>query len=188
MVKESQMASKAVNVAALLAVIASLFATVSLITSSKAGGTASDQKTAALGFMILRLESETSASNYRTQAQMDVTLTDIAFARADATDNIELKTYLDNLGYTYIAMSNYYLIVAENAENTAQTYYDAYTEAIDSASTNGKVADYRSTGALIFNVGAMICGTAGLLRRKELLYVFIPIFAIGAGYLIMSLF
>jgi hypothetical protein len=42
MVKESQVASKAVNVAALLAVIASLFATVSLITSSKAGGTASD--------------------------------------------------------------------------------------------------------------------------------------------------
>jgi hypothetical protein len=138
--------------------------------------------------MILRLESSTEASTARVQAQTYLTQAEMYFARVEATDNENLKAYLDNLGYLSVSMSNYYLIVAENSENKAQTYYGAYAEVIDSASSYGKMADYRSTGALIFNVGAMICGTAGLLKQKELLYVFIPIFAIGAGYLIMSLF
>jgi hypothetical protein len=74
------------------------------------------------------------------------------------------------------------------AENKAQTYYDSYENSLTRAADLGKSAGNGFTGALVFNAGAMICGTADLLKRKELLYIFIPIFAIGAGYLIMSLF
>jgi len=138
--------------------------------------------------MMLRLESATEASTARVEQQTYLTQAAMYWAYAEkATDN-ENRAILENVGNLNYSMSVFKGQVAENAENRAQTYYGAYEEAIDSASSYGKVADYRSTGALIFNVGAMICGTAGLLKRKELLYIFIPIFAIGAGYLIMSLF
>jgi hypothetical protein len=176
-----------VSIAAILVTIAVMFAAVCWITSGKAGGTASDRKTAALGFMMLRLEAATEASSYRTQAQMNYTLADICFARAEATDNENLKSYLDNLGYGYITMTNFYLVQAENAENRAQTYLNGYNEALAAASAISKVADYRSTGALIFNVSAAIASCAVLVKRRELLYVYLPIFAIGAYHLIMSL-
>jgi len=190
MAKKPQMTygEKVISVAAILVTIASLFAAVCWITSGKAGGEASDRKTAALGFMMLRLESSTAASTARVQAQTYLTQAGMYFAYADKENNASVKIYLENLGYTSLALENFYIGVAENAENRAQTYYSTYAEAIDSASTYGKIADYRSTGALIFNISAIVASCGVLLKRKEILYVFIPVFAIGMGYLIMSLF
>ncbi len=44
----------------------------------------------------------------------------------------------------------------------------------------------RPTEALIFNVSATLASLGVLLKRKEILYVYIPIFAIGLFYLIIS--
>jgi hypothetical protein len=177
---------KFVSIAAILVVVATLLATVCLITSSKAGGEAGDRKTAALGFMMLRLESSTETSNYLTRAQMCTTLADIALARSEATDNTELKMYLENAWYNNMVMANFYADQAVDAENRSQSYYDAYENALDSATAYGKVADYRSTGALIFTVSATLASLGVLLKMKEILYIYIPIFAIGLFYLIIS--
>lgn len=178
---------KIVNAAAVLAVVASLFAAVSWITSGKAGGAADDKKTAALGMMILQLESTTEASNSRVAQQTYLTQAAMYYAYADrATDN-ENKAILENLGYQSYLQSMFNGQVAENAENKAQTYYDAYENALESAAKLDNVAGNRSTGALIFNVAAVIAECAVLIKRKELLYVFVPIFAIGVYYFTMSL-
>ena len=44
----------------------------------------------------------------------------------------------------------------------------------------------RPTGALIFNVSATLASLGVLLKMKEILYIYIPIFAIGLFYLVMS--
>ena len=103
------------NVAAILVTIASLLASVSWISSSKAGGEADDKKTAALGFMILRLESSTEASTALVQAQSYLTQAGMFFAEADATEDEQLKLYLDGLGFQSLNMSNFYTSLAENS-------------------------------------------------------------------------
>ena len=59
-------------------------ASVSWISSSKAGGEANDLKTAALGYMILRLESSTQTSIELVQAQTYLTQAGMYFAEADS--------------------------------------------------------------------------------------------------------
>jgi len=108
-----------------------------------------------------------------------------AYAEAAADENT--RSALENMGNTSYIMSLLKGSVAENAENRAQTYENAYYEALSSAAVVSKVADYRSTGALIFNVSAAIASCAVLAKRRELLYVYVPLFAIGAYHLIMSL-
>jgi len=177
---------KFVNIAAILVTVAAMFAAVCWIASGKAGGEASDRKTAAIGFMMLRLESATEASTAQVQAQSYLTQAGMYFAYADKENNEETRSYLENLGYQSVSISNFYLSVAENAENRAGLYYNSYEEALSSSVTWGKVADYRSTGALIFNVSATLASLGVLLKREEVLYVYIPIFAIGLFYFIMS--
>jgi len=184
--KEAKWTGVAANLAIVFISLSSLFATVSWIGSSKASGPASDYKTAALGIMVLRLESETEASNYRTQAQMNVTEAGIAFARADATDNKELENILNNLGFASIDMANFYILQAENAENRAQAYYDDYSNKLDMAKELGNVADYRSTAALIFTAAAILGSSGTLIKRKEVIYLAIPIFIIAWYFLISS--
>gem|GEM_PF-1115481 len=179
---------KYVSIAAILVTMAALFAAVCWISSSKAGGTASDRKTAALGFMMLRLESATEASTARVEQQTYFTQAAMYWAYAEAATDENTRSALENMGNTSYAMSLLKGSVAENAENRAQKYENAYYEALSSAETVGKVADYRSTGALIFNVATAIASCAILVKRKELLYVYIPLFAIGMYHLIMSLF
>ncbi len=177
-----------VSIAAILVTISVMFTAVCWISSSKAGGTASDRKTLALGYMIMRLESSTEASTARVQAQTYLTQAGMYYAYADKENDENVKRYLENLGDTSIMMSNFYITVAENAENKAQSYYDAYEETIAAVKIPSTVADYRSTGALLFNVSSAVASCAVLVKRKELLYVYLPIFAIGMYYLIMSLF
>lgn len=180
--------SNITSIAAILVTVASLFAAVSWISSSKAGSDASDLKTAALGFMILRLESSTEASTARVQAQTYLTQAGMYFTEADATDNENLKQYLDNLGYTSLLLSDFHLSVAENAENRAESYYDNYTGALSASNAFSKTEDYRSTGALLFNMSAIVASCGVILKRREILYVFIPIFVLGTSYLLLSLF
>ena len=70
----------------------------SWISSSKAGGEADDLKTTALGYMILRLESSTKSSTELVQAQTYLTQAGMYFAEDDAEENIEIKSYLIELG------------------------------------------------------------------------------------------
>ncbi len=177
---------KFVNIAAILVTLAALLAAACWITSGKAGGEASDRKTAALGFMMLRLESATEASTSRVQAQSYLTQAAMYLAYAERESNENIRLYLENLWYTSLALSNSELLEAENAENKANLYYNSYEEALSSAAAWGKVADLRSTGALIFNVSATLASLGILLKRKEVLYVYFPIFAIGLFYLITS--
>jgi len=48
--------------------------------------------------MILRLESSTKSSTELVQAQTYVTQVGMYFAEADAEENIEIKSYLIELG------------------------------------------------------------------------------------------
>ncbi len=176
-----------VNVAAILVTIASLLASVCWISSGKAGSEANDMKTAALGFMILRLESSTQASTALVQAQSYLTQAGMYFAEADSAEDEELKSYLNDLGNQSLEMSTFYSSVAKDSENRAQSYYDKYNETLESSTEFGKQADYRSTGALIFSVAAIMASCGVLFKRKEILYVFIPIFIMGLSYLLISL-
>lgn len=175
------------NLAAILVTIASLLASVCWISSGKAGGQANDMKTAALGFMILRLESSTQASTALVQAQSYITQAGMYFAEADSTDDEELKSYLNDLGNQSLEMSNFHSSVSENSEKRAESYYDNYSKTLELSAKHGKVADYRSTGALIFSVSAILASCGVLFKRKEVLYVYIPIFIIALSYLVFSL-
>ncbi len=185
--KRMRKLDKVVNIAAILVTIASLFAAVCWISSGKAGSEASDRRTASLGFMMLRLESSTEASTAQVQAQSYLTQAGMYFAYADKENNDETRSYLENLGYQSIDMSNFYLSKAENAENRAQSYYEAYEQTLGSSTAFGRMSDFRSTGALIFNMSAIVASCGVLFKRKEILYVFLPTFAVGLIYLIMSL-
>ncbi len=187
MVKKKSKKMEITSIAAILITLSSLLAAVCWITSGKAGGEASDRKTAALGYMMLRLESSTESSTAQVQAQSYLTQAGMYFAYADKENNEETRSYLENLGYQSIDMSNFYISNSENAENRANSYYYSYDEALASAAVLGKVADYRSTGALIFNVSTTMASFGILLKRREIFYMYVPIFAIGLFYLMMSL-
>lgn len=184
MVEKSNIAS----IAAILVTVASLFAAVSWISSGKAGSEASDHKTAALGFMMLRLEAETEASTARVEQQTYLTQAAMYYAYADAATDENTKRSLENLGEISYSLSVLKGSAAENAKNRAEEYCDAHEEALDAAKAFSNVADYRSTGALLFNMSAIVASCGVILKRKEILYVFIPIFALGMTYLLLSLF
>jgi len=193
MVKKSRKkyAYKIADVAAILAVIASLFAAVCWITSGKAGGAADDKKTAALGMITLYSTAKTDESNalvrietYRMQADTAAVYWDYAIKE----NNENAALYWENKWYESNAYVNYYILYAENEENKAQMYYDEHENALDLANNLDKAAGNRSTGALVFNVAVVLAECTVLIKRKEPLYVFIPIFAIGMYYLIVSLF
>jgi len=176
-----------INIAAILVTISSLCASVSWISSSKAGGDANDLKTAALGYMILRLESSTQASTELVQAQTYLTQAGMYFAEADAEDDKDFKSYLISLGNQSIDMSNFHSLVSENAENRAQNYYDNYSVTLDKATQLGNAADLRSTGALIFTMSAIVASTVGIFKRKEIMYAYFPILIIAVSHLLISL-
>ena len=84
-------------------------------------------------------------------------------------------------------MSNFHSSVSENAENRAQNYYTNYSVTLDKATQFGNVAALRSTGALIFTISAIVASTVGIFKRKEIMYVYFPIFIIGVSHLAISL-
>lgn len=186
MIKKHLSPKKVVNIAAILVTIASLMAAVCWITSGRAGGEASERKTAALGFMMLRLEAATEASTARVEQQTYLTQAAMYWAYAGAATDNETKSALENLGNTSYTMSTLKESAAENAENRAEKYYDAYEGAMGASTVFGRQADSRSTGALIFNISAIIASLAVLFRRKEILYVYLPIFMIGVIYFVLS--
>ncbi len=176
------------SVAAVLVAIATLFASLSWISSGKAGGEAGDLKTAALGFMMLRLESATEASNALVQAQSYLTQAGMYYAEADSADDEELKAYLTDLGDQSIELSDFQSTVAREAEAKAQSYYDEYESALERAGAAGRISDLRSTAALILNVSATVASMVVLLKRRALLLLFAPVFLVGIGHLVASLF
>ena len=179
--------SELVNIAAILVTIASLLASVCWISAGKAGSQSDDQKTAALGFMMLRLETQTEASTSWVQAQSFLTQAGMYYAEADSTDDKVLKSYLNSIGNDSIELANFYMISANISENKSEQFIDKYNKTLALATTSGKLADYRSTGALVFNVSAIIASGTVLFKRKEFLYVYIPIFMIGLYYSMISL-
>jgi len=174
------------NVAAVLVTVATLFASLSWISAGKAGGQSGDLKTAALGFMIMRLEAETLASNALVQAQTYLTQAGMYYAEADAADNEELKGYLTDLGDQSIEISQFQSSLAEEQRAKAQTYIDSYDDALGRSSRSGRVSDYRSTAALILNVSASVASGAVLFKRRALLLVFAPVFCVGLSYFVAS--
>jgi len=176
------------NATAILVAVATLFASLSWISSGKAGGEASDLKTAALGFMMLRLEAATEASNALVQAQSYLTQAGMYYAEADAADGETLKSYLNDLGDRSHEMSQFQTSVAQEAEAKSQGYYGEYADALDRAADLGRTADFRSTAALILNVSATVASLAVLFKKRALLAVFAPVFLLGIAYLVLSLF
>jgi len=175
------------NVAAILVMVATMFASLSWISSGRASGQANGLKTASLGFMMLRLEAATQSSNALVQAQSYLTQAGMYYAEADATDDEELKKYLNGLGDQSMEMSEFQTSVAKDSEQKAQSYYENYSEALAKSSEFDKVGALRATAALILNVSATVASGVVLFRRKVLLYVFAPIFFLGLSYLIASL-
>ena len=175
------------SVAAVLVALATLFASVSWISSGKAGGQAGDLKTAALGFMMLRLEAATEASNALVQAQSFLTQAGMYYAESDSAEDEEVRAYLTDLGDQSIELSEFQTTVAREAEAKAQSYYGEYESALSRAAALGRISDLRSTAALILNVSATVASMVVLLRKRILLLVFAPIFLLGIGYLASSL-
>jgi len=93
------------NVAAILVMVATMFASLSWISSGRASGRANGLKTASLGFMMLRLEAATQSSNTLIQSQSYLTQAGMYYAEADATKNEELNNYLNDLGDQSMAMA-----------------------------------------------------------------------------------
>jgi hypothetical protein len=176
----------AANFAIVLISLASLFATVSWISSSKASGPATEYKTEALAMMVLRLESITQASTARVQAQTYLTQAGMYWAYADRENNENVKDALENLGYVSYQQSIFQLEVAENAENKAKIYENSYGEKLEEARKLSNVADLRSTGALIFTATAIIGSSGALVKRREIVYIAIPIFAVASYFLTSS--
>jgi hypothetical protein len=176
------------SVAAILVAVATLFASLSWISSGRAGGQSGDLKTAALGFMMLRLEAATEASNALVQAQSYLTQAGMYYAQADSTVDEELKSYLENLGDQSLELSEFQTTVAREADARAQSYYGEYEGALARAGSSGRIADLRSTAALILNVSATVASMVILLKKRALLLLFVPVFFVGIGYLVASLF
>jgi hypothetical protein len=176
------------SVAAVLVALATLFASLSWISSGKAGGEAGDLKTAALGFMMLRLEAATQASTALVQAQSYLTQAGMYYAQADSADDEELTSYLVGLADQSIELSGFQTSVAQEADAKAQGYYDNYESALGRASILGRISDLRSTAALILNVSATVASMVVLIRKRALLLVFAPVFLVGIAYLAASLF
>lgn len=128
-----------------------------------------------------------AASSALVQAQSYLTQAGMYYARADAADDEELKAYLNQLGDQSLEMSNFQTSLAEEAEAKAQSYYDKYARALESSEQLARVAARRSTGALIFNVSAILASCTVLFKRRGLLYSFIPVFLLGCSYLVRSL-
>ena len=176
------------SIAAVLAAFATLFASLSWISSGRAGGEAGDLKTAALGLMMLRLEAATEASTALVQAQSYLTQAAMYYAQAGTAEDEELRTYMNSLGDQSIELSEYQTGVAAEAEARATTYFDEYDNALERAAASGRISDLRSTAALILNVSATVASMTVLLRRRVLLVLFVPIFFVGIGHLVASLF
>jgi hypothetical protein len=176
------------SVAAILVAVATLFASLSWISSGRAGGQSGDLKTAALGFMMLRLEAATEASNALVQAQSYLTQAGMYYAQGDSTVDEELKSYLENLGDQSLELSEFQTTVAREADARAQSYYGEYEGALARAGSSGRIADLRSTAALILNVSATVASMVILLKKRALLLLFVPVFFVGIGYLVTSLF
>jgi len=174
-------------VAAVLVAVAALFASLSWISSGKAGGRAGDLKTAALGFMMIRLEAATESSNALIQAQSYLTQAGMYYAEADSAGDAELANYLTGLGDQSIQLSEFQTEKAREAEARAESFFDEYQQALDDSSDSGRVADLRSTAALILNVSATLASVTILLKRRWLLFLFAPVFFGGIGYLVASL-
>jgi hypothetical protein len=180
--------SDVTSVAAILVAVATLFASLSWISSGRSGGQSGDLKTAALGFMMLRLEAATEASNALVQAQSYLTQAGMYFTQADSADDEELKSYLGNLGDQSLELSEFQTTVARKGEARAQTYYGEYESALERAASSGRIADLRSTAALILNVSATVASMVVLLKKRSLLLLFAPVFFLGIGYMVVSLF
>jgi len=138
--------------------------------------------------MILRLESSTEASTALVQAQSYLTQAGMYFAEADSAHDEQLKTYLDSLGFQSLNMSDFYSTVAEESEIRAESYYSNYTQTLNRSSAFDEKADNRSTAALIFNVSAIVASACVLFKRRELFYVYIPVFILGLYYTMISMF
>jgi hypothetical protein len=179
---------KTENLAALLVTLASLCAAVAWISAGKAGGRANDLKTAALGFVILRLEAATEASNALVQAQTYLTQAGMYYAEATAATDDVLAEYLDGLGDQSLDMSAFQSDLASSAQARADVDYAKYEEALAQSARHGAVSDRRSTAALILNVSVALASATVLLRRRVLLLAFAPVFLVGVLWLVQSLF
>ena len=175
-------------VAALFVTMATLLASFSWILSGSASGRAGDLKTAALGFMMLRLEAATEASNALVQAQTYLTQAAMYFAEADAASDDSVRSTIGELGDRSVEVSNFQASLAQEAGTKADDYYDAYAHALTQAKVYGASADRRSTAALLFNVAASIASFAILLRRRYVLVPYAPVFLAGVGFFVASWF
>jgi hypothetical protein len=173
-----------VPVAAVLVTLATLLASLSWILSGSAAGKAGDLKTASLGYMMMRLEAMTEASNALVQAQTYVTQAAMYYAQAEALQDDVVGPTIEGLGDQSIAMSNGQALLAQQATARAEQHYDAYDNALARATQLGRTADRRSTAALIFNVAASLASFAVLLRRRGLLILFAPIFVAGFAFFV----
>jgi len=168
--------------------LSSLFATVSWIGSSKASGPAGDYRTEALSITIFWLGSSTEASTALLRAETYWTQAMVYYEYAGKENDENIKRYLENIVDTLLEKSNFYISVAENADNKAQAYSENFSDRLDTAKNLGNVADHRSTAALIFTAAAIVGSSGTLLKRREVIFLAIPIFVIAWYFLISSFF
>lgn len=175
------------SVAALLVTMATLVAALAWISAGRARGTVEDLRTAALGFMILRLEAATETSTALVQAQTYLTQAGMYYAEAKSIGDEQVEAYLTGLGDQSMELSDFHATRAQEAEQKAGLYFDQYEAVLDRSVDRARDADYRSTAALILNVSAAMASAAVLIRKRGLLYAFAPIFLLGVSYLLVSI-
>ncbi len=174
------------TVAALVVTLSTVFASMSWISAGKAGGQASDRKTAALGIMILRLEALTEASNALVQAQNYLTQGAMFYAQAQAAVDPELAAALESMGDQAISVAQARARDAEEWKARGEGYYASYEQALAQAQKQGQTSDRRSTAALIFNVSAAVASLTAIFKRWRFLLLYLPVFSIGLYYFVVS--
>jgi hypothetical protein len=156
--------------------IASIFATISWISSGRASSEASDYETSSLGFMMVRLESEFEYYSLCSQVE-----TNLVQARVALIEN-----YPEGEWEYYIGRAENLQLEAMNAYQRAQSYAENVDTLLDNASELSGMADSRSTAAITFSISAIVGSCGVLIKRKELFYISIIIFAIAACFLLSS--
>ncbi len=176
------------KIAAVLVSIASVLATICWVSSSMSGGKTEQYRSATLANMILRLDATTLVYTETVKANTYLVLSDMYYQRAQAeNENLDLKSYYENMEIIYMSMATYSAEVADNMRGNIEKYDNQLESLTDKVLASSGVSDNRATAALIFAISSLISSSVIILKRREILYLIIPTWLVAFYFLIVSL-
>jgi len=176
------------KIAAVLVSIASVLATICWVSSSMSSGKTEQYRSATLANMILRLDATTLVYTETVKANTYLVLSDMYYQRAQAeNENLDLKSYYENMEIIYMSMATYSTEVADNMRGNIEKYDNQLESLTDKVLASSGVSDNRATAALIFAISSLISSSVIILKRREILYLIIPTWLVAFYFLMASL-